>query len=139
MATDFHQIYSIQKANFPYPWKKEDLHQEFEKNNNFYVEKVQDQIVAYCFFRVSCLEEMAHLIQICTKKNKIKTGIATTLLRKAIYDLCAQGCKRLFLEVAHDNQAAIGLYRKFGFKRLNTIKKFYRDGKDAYVMQLEFV
>jgi len=40
------------------------------------------------------------------------------------------------LEVRTDSPAAVNLYRRFGFKTVDTVKGFYKDGCDAYVMKL---
>jgi ribosomal-protein-alanine N-acetyltransferase len=48
--------------------------------------------------------------------------------------------KRIFLEVAEDNEAALALYRKLGFQEVGRRKRYYarRDGEpaDALTMAL---
>ena len=39
-----------------------------------------------------------------------------------------------YLEVRVSNSTAVNLYTKFGFKLTKTIKAYYRDGENAYVM-----
>jgi len=45
--------------------------------------------------------------------------------------------KQCFLEVRVTNMPAINLYRKLGFQITKTIKSYYMDGEDAYVMSRE--
>ncbi len=65
-------------------------------------------------------------------------GIGTVLLEAAL-DLAERwlAISRVELEVFTDNEAAIALYRKFGFEIEGTIREFaFRDGQyvDAYLM-----
>lgn len=56
-------------------------------------------------------------------------GIATQLVTRTIAYAANKACRRLFLEVAEDNSAARGLYRKSGFRRIGRRKAYYhRDG-----------
>jgi ribosomal protein S18 acetylase RimI-like enzyme len=41
----------------------------------------------------------------------------------------------IWLEVHESNESALKLYRKFGFKLINTRKSYYPDGGHAFVMQ----
>lgn len=44
-------------------------------------------------------------------------------------------CDDLFLEVAHDNVAALALYESAGFARVGLRKGYYASGADAVVMR----
>ena len=44
-------------------------------------------------------------------------------------------CKSITLEVRQNNQSAISLYKKCGFKIISTRKRYYENGQvDAYLM-----
>ena len=43
--------------------------------------------------------------------------------------------KRILLEVSINNVIAISLYKKYGFKEINTRKNYYKDGSDALIME----
>ncbi len=45
-------------------------------------------------------------------------------------------CARL--EVRRDNEGALALYRSLGFRIVNTRKRYYADGCDAFEMALPF-
>ncbi|MGQ4875807.1 MAG: GNAT family N-acetyltransferase [Promethearchaeia archaeon] len=45
--------------------------------------------------------------------------------------------RKMILNVEIGNQAAIRIYRKFGFKIVDTIEKYYKNGNDAYLMELD--
>jgi GNAT superfamily N-acetyltransferase len=48
-------------------------------------------------------------------------GIAGALLRRAVEGYRDIGCRKVSLEVAASNDAALGLYRKFGFRPYKTV------------------
>lgn len=58
------------------------------------------------------------------------------LLVEAAAGLAAQGgADSLFLEVAHDNAAALALYATAGFERVGLRRGYYASGADAVVMR----
>ncbi|MCQ2387090.1 MAG: ribosomal protein S18-alanine N-acetyltransferase [Clostridia bacterium] len=61
-------------------------------------------------------------------------GYATALLDKAIERCKEFMAQKIFLEVKVDNTSAKTLYEKKGFKVISERKKYYADGKNAYVM-----
>ncbi|MGI9413027.1 MAG: ribosomal protein S18-alanine N-acetyltransferase [Hyphomicrobiales bacterium] len=68
-----------------------------------------------------------------------RRGIASRLLERAADRLRADGAVALFMEVAQDNEAAVGLYRMNGFETVGSRPAYYRapDGtrSDAVVMK----
>jgi len=78
---------------------------------------------------------VGHLVSIAVLEPYRGRGIGKALLRRTI-DVMDKvyGVEAIYLEVRVSNLRAIGLYEKFGFKRVKTIKSYYRDGEDAYVM-----
>jgi ribosomal-protein-alanine N-acetyltransferase len=45
--------------------------------------------------------------------------------------------KQCFLEVRITNEPAVNLYKKLGFQVTRTLKGYYADGEDAYLMSRE--
>ena len=71
------------------------------------------------------LGEEAELITIAVDPKWRKRGVGVALLRALIDDLLMSPAKRLFLEVAADNVAALKLYGKFGFQKVSERKGYY--------------
>lgn len=57
--------------------------------------------------------------------NHTNLGIATELVVKALEKASNEGASAISLEVSRTNNAAHGLYKKFGFKVTNENEKFY--------------
>jgi len=77
------------------------------------------------FAMVRHLGEDAELITIAVDKGRRKKGLGAALLSAVIADLLGTPAKRLLLEVAADNAAAVALYRKFGFAQIGQRKGYY--------------
>jgi ribosomal-protein-alanine N-acetyltransferase len=93
--------------------------------------------VGLVLWRVAADE--AEILTICTVPEHRRLGIGTHLLDAAIWALESLAVKHLFLEVAIDNDAAIALYRAFGFTDAGRRRGYYTrpDGRiDALVMSL---
>jgi ribosomal-protein-alanine N-acetyltransferase len=63
-------------------------------------------------------------------------GLGTVLLQTAIARLRASGAKRLFLEVADGNEAALRLYRSCGAAPVGRRQGYYAHGADAAIFSL---
>jgi len=61
-------------------------------------------------------------------------GLADSLMTEIERRAVKRKVKRIFLQVATDNQAAIGLYHKWGYSIIGQYSDYYGDGKDAYLM-----
>ena len=71
------------------------------------------------------LGEEAELISIAVDPKWRKRGVGVALLRALIDDLLMSPAKKLFLEVAADNVAALKLYGKFGFQKVSERRGYY--------------
>ena len=59
-------------------------------------------------------------------------GVASALTEKILAFAKENGFEQLNLEVRSDNERAIRLYRKFGFRKLCTFPAFFKIG-DRYI------
>ena len=115
---------------------KETLPQYFKNHLNrdlvVFVAKENDEIVGFAGFS-TCLDE-ASLNNIVVKKSHRNRGIGGELLESLI-ELCSQLRMKTFtLEVDIENEPAIHLYEKFGFKNLGIRKNYYNNSRDAFIM-----
>lgn len=76
----------------------------------------------------------AEIITIGVHPDARKSGIASAMLTLVENDVRKRGGKKLFLEVAENNIAAIKLYTTNGFKQIAVRPKYY-DGIDALLME----
>ena len=79
------------------------------------------------------LGDDAELMTIAVEPKFRGKGVGRALLQACFEDLRMTPSRRMILEVAADNPAAIRLYEKLGFKRLSERKGYYArpDGQPA--------
>ena len=80
--------------------------------------------------------DTAELNNIVIKKNERGNGYSSLLLKELINIAAQKKCNYLNLEVASNNDVAINLYKKFGFKQVG-IRPNYYNGADALLLTLE--
>ena len=64
---------------------------------------------------------------IVIKEKFRRMGLATALMNEIVNRCKVEKAKKVYLEVAQSNDAALNLYYKFGFKFLYERKKYYGD------------
>ncbi len=86
------------------------------------------------------VEEQAEILSLGVAPSYQRQGLASFLLRSVTSELSGQQVRTVFLEVATDNEAAIGLYAGLGFEKTSVRKNYYRRDHgwcDAHMMQLD--
>jgi len=83
-----------------------------------------EEPVGLVLWRIAADE--AEILTICTAPDQRRQGAGRHLLTAAIAAVSAANATRLFLEVAVDNDPAIGLYRAFGFTDEGRRPGYYR-------------
>jgi len=91
-------------------------------------EKDTGRIVGICGYRDMCGE--ADITNVCIIPEMRKQGIAYEMLKCLMEYGSDHGVKDFTLEVRSQNEAAIGLYEKLGFKSEGVRPHFYEDPKD---------
>ena len=130
---DLEQMKDTLYSDFDNFWSYNVLKQELEnKNTTYIVAKENDEVVGFAGLS-TCLDE-ATLNNIVVKKSHRNRGIGGELLESLI-EFCSELSMKTFtLEVDTENEPAIHLYEKFGFKNLGIRKKYYNNSRDAFIM-----
>ena len=89
---------------------------------------------AFALGRVT-LDE-GEVLTVATHPDHRRPGLARAAFRALIAAMAASGARRVFLEVAADNTAALGLYTAEGFAPVGRRRGYYA-GTDAVVMALD--
>ncbi len=76
----------------------------------------------------------AEIITIGVHPDARKSGIASAMLAIIENDIKKRGGKKIFLEVAENNEPARKLYEANGYKKIGVRPKYY-DGIDAILME----
>ena len=118
-------------------WSATAIRQELAAPARTYVLDIEEHAVrGYAGFWYD--GDDAELMTIGVDRSHRRRGIASALLRHLIDEAQRQGARRMLLEVRVDNEAALAVYRRFGFTRLGVRKRYYQpEGVDAYTMSLD--
>jgi ribosomal-protein-alanine N-acetyltransferase len=134
--SDLARVVEIENLCYPNPWSAELFERELD-NPLAAVDLlwVEGEIAGYlCSWLVS---GELNILNVAVVPAFRRRGAAAALLRYVIEKSRRQGLERSFLEVRVGNAGAIELYRSFGFKPVSIRKRYYPDGEDAVVMELD--
>lgn len=138
VSSDISKLYSIEKELFNaqnFPLSRSSFYYHVQ-HNSLYVAEMDGDIVAYILVLIKRRDAKLYSIGVLDafRGNKI----AEKLLKHISCELISLGFERMLLEVRTDNIAAIALYKKIGFSLVKTLNAFYKDGCDAYLMELTY-
>jgi [ribosomal protein S18]-alanine N-acetyltransferase len=122
-------------------WDEPMVRSELERSWAFlWVAREQAQGVGrpptLAFVATWLVQDELHVLNVATRRDVRRRGIARTLLEHALRFACERGVRLVLLEVRRSNAGAIGLYRKLGFVAMGVRAKYYSDGEDAVEMVL---
>jgi ribosomal-protein-alanine N-acetyltransferase len=156
---DVSTVVAIDQLSFPTPWSASSYSYELKHNKtSFYyvvlkpalhsptpsqqpwhrlfgkVDKAETQVIGYMGFRLR--GPRAHISTIAVHPEWRRCGLGELLLLTALEEALAQGRSAVTLEVRASNHVAQHLYRKCGFRFTGVQQKYYRDGEDAWLMEM---
>lgn len=134
--SDLSSVARIEELTIRPPWKEAQFQQELEKkHSHFWVvtdDETDEKLFGYVVF--SFPAEQAHIQTIAVDPEFQRGGIASYLMRKIIQYVSNRNGESIILEVRAGNAPAVQFYQKIGFVILRTLRKFYPDGEDGFVM-----
>ncbi len=139
---DIPEVMKIDRLSFPLPWSERSYRYELEHNSAAqlmvadYHHLDRIQLVGYIGFWF-VVDEM-HISTLAVHPDFQRRGIGEALLEGALHLANGLGGVIATLEVRTSNQAALGLYNKFGFEVVGRRKNYYQNNReDAWIMKLD--
>jgi len=132
---DFRELLEIDAEVFKSKNPAYDVYVYLTYGSDLLVADIGNRVVGY-IVTMDIDRYTGKIISFAVKPEYRRMGIGTMLLRNAIERLKSRGKKRILLEVRVSNVEAQRLYKKFGFKTISTLPRYYSDGEDAYLMEL---
>jgi len=136
--SDLEKVREIEKASFPnrdaYP---NSLFEKYYKEypEGFVVGESESEIVGYTIGRPK--DGQVEIISLAVKPDFRHKGIGRKLTNFLIDHFQGKDIKEIFLCVRTKNKIGISFYQNLGFKILKTIKNYYRNGDNGYLMRKE--
>jgi len=117
-----------------------DLYQRFPET--FLVAEDKEEVVGYVMCRIETrlpsfgigVRKRGHVISIAVLPEYQRQGVGYALMQEAMRSMLLYGAKECVLEVRASNTPAVNLYKKMGFEIRRTLRGYYADGEDAYMM-----
>ena len=118
-----------------------ELHRKYPET--FIVAEDNGEVVGYIMCRIESglsnfgfggLIKKGHIVSVAVLPEFRRKGIGEALVKEALKGMRVYSAKQCFLEVRVTNEPAISAYKKLGFQTARTIRGYYADGEDAYVM-----
>lgn len=137
---DAARLSQLHGACFDVAWSTPDIARLLAMPGAFCViARQKDEALGFLLVRIAGDE--AEIISIGTLPKARRQGIGARLIDAAVEFLGQQKTTRLLIEVADSNDAALALYRKFGFATVGRRRDYYQhaDGRreDAAIMRKE--
>lgn len=126
------EIVELEKECFHTPWKEEMLLSSFNSGCVFVIAEEDDKVIGYGGFYPT-----GDITNVAVSNTFRGHGIGYRIVSEMIEQARVQGVTPLFLEVRRDNNIAIKLYEKCGFKQISVRKRYYENGEDALIYSLE--
>lgn len=129
-------IYEIEKKSFDgAQWPLSAFVEEAaDERAIYFVATLNGKIIGYSGFWV-IIDEI-HLNNIAVLPEFRRCGVAVALLKKTIEYGINRGADKMTLEVNNKNDAAVALYRKFGFVDEGLRPNYYAKDEHALIMWL---
>lgn len=135
------QLLDLDQTHFDRPWPKDSWEQLLcDSGREFQLTTLilGDQVMGFVLFIVEKQDQRAHLVKILCHPKIRGQGLGLEMLSASQQRLGRLFAVNLFdLEVETANKAALGLYRKLGYKKMRELKDLYGPSLHGLAMQAQ--
>jgi ribosomal-protein-alanine N-acetyltransferase len=140
VAADFNVLLEIDQASFPggVAYNAEELSYFMNRDGaETLVAEEDGTVVAFLIAEIQTGRRRATIVTLDVRATHRRSGYGTQLLERAEDILTDYGVETYDLQVDVTNRGAIDFYKRHGFKTVRTLKHYYANGNDAYLMMKE--
>ncbi|MGC2871868.1 ribosomal protein S18-alanine N-acetyltransferase [Ihubacter sp. mB4P-1] len=133
-AADVDDMADLEQRCFDDPWSEQALAEDMENPRCLYVvAELDGRVVGYVGFWA--IVDEGHINNVAVSPDFRRRRIGAALIEEALRLGTELGLVNYTLEVRAGNEAAIGLYEKFGFEAVGVRPHYYEvGGEDAVIM-----
>lgn len=138
-AEDFEDICEIDRQCFPpgIAYSREEIALAVDQSETIVVVAEEDSKITGFVMATPTGRQRGHIITIDVLAPHRQSGLGTRLMTEVHNRLLAAGARRVILETAVDNAAAIRFYQKLGYTAERRLKGYYSGRLDAWRMTKE--
>jgi [ribosomal protein S18]-alanine N-acetyltransferase len=137
VSADFATLLEIDEASFPGGVAYDAAELAYFMNRagaeTILVEK-DGEIAAFLILEVHRNRRSATIVTLDVREKDRRSGYGTQLLRRSEEMLINYGVELYDLQVDVTNESAIVFYKKHGFRMVRTLRRYYGNGHDAFLM-----
>ncbi len=134
--THIPQVAALEAQCFSIPWSEALLEEELDRDSAYFVAIDSEKVVGYAGFYM-VLDEGC-ITDVAVYPEWRRQGIGKHLIQALLDAADKYELASLTLEVRASNEAAIGLYQKYGFQVVGRRKRYYeKPREDAILMTLQ--
>jgi ribosomal-protein-alanine N-acetyltransferase len=135
LQRDLDRILEIEAASFGPDAYDRNLFAEYTRKCGglFLVAEWGTKVCAYSITALSPgrTGNRAELVSVAVDPASLRKGAASALMDSTLRRLRRRGITRLGLMVNVMNFRALGFYKKYGFRKLRRVERYYEDGSDG--------
>lgn len=133
---DLDSVLRIETASFPRPWSRKHFEDEMTAPGSHPVVAETDDLPVAGYLCLKQVLDEAEILDVAVDSGARGRGVGRALVRWAASFCRAHGVAVLALEVRVGNLEAISLYESMGFREVGRRRKYYENGDDAILMDL---
>jgi len=133
--SDFETLYRIDQACFPkgIAYSRAELKSYLRCDGSCcLLAEVANKVAGFILTEQS--GKLGHIVTLDVLEAYRRQRVGSSLLGAAEQKAASGGVRRMYLETATDNKAAIALWEKHGYRKSATIENYYGCGLDAFEM-----
>ena len=138
MPADLDEVVRIEQEVHAHPWARGNFSDALEGGSICKVYADEGEMLGYVVL-MSAVDDM-ELLDIAIAAAHQRRGLGRQLLDEAMNIARGMDMRRLLLEVRPSNEAALGLYRRAGFREIGRRRAYYpaeAGREDAIMMECE--
>ncbi len=137
-GSDVADVAAIEARMFGDPWPAASFREMLAQRHTIaLVGEEAEQVVGYAIG--TAIADEGEVLNLAVDTPWQRRGFGRTLVERLLELLQERGALALYLEVRASNQAAIGLYRGFGFQPMGRRKGYYRAPREDAVTMVRKV
>ncbi|WP_342791906.1 ribosomal protein S18-alanine N-acetyltransferase [Geomonas terrae] len=135
-SDDLDSVLQIETASFPRPWSRKHFEEEISATGSHPVVAETDDLPVAGYLCLKQVLDEAEILDVAVDSRARGRGIGRALVRWAASFCREHAVCVLALEVRVGNLEAISLYESMGFREVGRRRKYYENGDDAILMDL---
>ena len=135
---DLNEIYRLEKRSFKKDAFSKNTVQRLIIHSDIFLKLIYKNNIIGFIIAIQDEKDRINLINFLVDRKHQRKGYGTLLLENAIERFKKiDGISHVILNVKTSNTSAIELYKRFNFKIIEQIDKYYRQRDPAYLMELQ--